>query len=178
MIISLTCYAFSFEIMSWRYGTHVDMATRCFSLLILSAICHSTVHIYGTLLTSAGQLKLLNILSGVSVLISVVLNLWLAPKLLAEGSALASLSTQIFAALVHVLVVLKVFKFRPDLGLLLRFAILLLCLIFFGQVATYMPWAWGLNALVMASIGLGIAMLLRLIDIKGLREILMQSESR
>ena len=178
MVISLTCYAFSFEIISWRYGTHVDMATRCFSLLILSAICHSTVHIYGTLLTSAGQLKLLNILSAVSVLISVVLNLYLAPKLLAEGSAWASLITQVFAALVHVLVVLRVFKLRPDYGLLLRFAILLIALILFGQVATYMPWGWGLNALVMALIGLGIAMLLRLIDIKGLRDILLQSESR
>ena len=174
LIIALTCFSFSLEIISWRYDANVDIATRCFSLLILSAVCHSTVHIYGTLLTSAGELKLLNILSGITVLLNLILNLWLAPILYAEGAAWAGLLTQLFAAVIHVIVVMKVFKLKVDGTLLLRFSGLLSFLVLFGYMAHYMPWAWGINALIMAAMGLLVAMLLKLIDTKGILQIMKQ----
>lgn len=175
LIISLTCFSFSLEIISWRYDAQVEMATRCFSLLILSAVCHSTVHIYGTLLTSAGELKLLNLLSGITVVINLILNLWLAPLLYAEGSAWAGLLTQLFAALVHVIVVLKVFKLRPDIPSALKFIGLIAFLLLFGQIAHFMPWAWPLKAGVMCVMGLLVAMLLKLIDTRGILRIMNQS---
>ena len=175
MIIALTCFTFSLEIISWRYDAHIEEATRCFSLLILSAVCYSTVHIYGTLLTSAGELKLLNILSAITVLINLVMNLWLAPLLYAEGSAWAALATQTFSAIIHVLVVVKVFKLKLDIPLLLRFAGLAIFLILFGYIAHFMPWPWVLNALIMGVMGLLVAMMLKLIDMKGIAHIMKQS---
>ena len=176
--IAITCYFFRVDIMDWRYATNVDMAAKCFGLLILTAVCHSTVHIFGTLLTSAGRLKTLNILSAFAVLMSLGLNLWLAPKLLAYGSTLANLSTNLMVAIVHIIIVQRLFGFSISLSVLARFVVLFGALVAVGGFAHFFPGGWFLNASLMAGIGLGLALILKLIDIKGLLGILKQRETR
>lgn len=174
-IIVLTCFAFRFEIIDWRYDDHVVMAGRCFGILILTAICHSTVHIYGTLLTAAGKLKALNMMGAIAVIVALGLHLWAAPRYLALGSAAANLCINSLVAIVHVLIVQRLFGFSIKAKVLGKLIFLISLMLVAGYYLPMLNLAWPLLALLMLLFGLTSAMLLRLIDIRGLLGILKES---
>jgi O-antigen/teichoic acid export membrane protein len=174
-VIALTCFFFRYEIINWRYSEEIELASRCFGILILTALCHSTGHIFGTLLTAAGRLKSLNYLSFIAVLLGLSLNLWLAPKYLAFGSTIANLCTNSFVAIASVLIVQRIFGYSISGSVLGRLLLLGGLLVLIGNYATSLPWNWFVNLIIMMLSGLLLAIILRLIDVKGLIGILKDS---
>jgi O-antigen/teichoic acid export membrane protein len=79
-------------------------------------VCTSANYIFGTLLTANGNLRELNIIAILAVILSVVLNLLLIPKYQAVGSAIASLSVHILVMLSQIFVVFKKIKVFPNLA--------------------------------------------------------------
>ncbi|NNK80626.1 MAG: oligosaccharide flippase family protein, partial [Flavobacteriales bacterium] len=156
-IMAITCFFFRVDIIDWRYTTNIDMAATCFGLLILTAICHSTVHVFGTLLTSGGKLRTLNIISAFAVLLSLGLNLWLAPKLLALGSTIANLTTNVLVSGAHILIVHRIFGYSISGSVLLRLILLFLVMIPVGNFAHFFPGSWFISACIMGAIGVALA---------------------
>lgn len=101
-------------------------AGQLFFWLILSFIPLAFSHIFSTLLTANKNLKLLNIMAICGIATNIGLNFLLIPILHAKGAAIATLITQSITALLQVIFVLRVFKFRLDWKNILRFALLLL----------------------------------------------------
>ncbi|MEI6681876.1 MAG: polysaccharide biosynthesis C-terminal domain-containing protein [Bacteroidota bacterium] len=119
IIIALGSFFYSYEMIDMLYNTHIGASTRVFQLLILGFIAVSTTYIFGTLLTANGNLRQLNFIAVAGLLINLILNFLLIPRFLASGSAVASLVTQFTMALLQVLMVQRVFKFKINYRFLL-----------------------------------------------------------
>jgi O-antigen/teichoic acid export membrane protein len=112
VIVAFGCIFYSNELMKLLYWEHFDRSAQVFKLLMGGFVAVSTTYIFGTLLTANGNLKQLNIISLIGLIINFSMNLILIPRLLAVGSAYASLVTQFFIAIIQVIIVQRIFKFK------------------------------------------------------------------
>ena len=126
LIVGITAYFNQELLMSLRYSDNISEASVSFGYLILSFIPVCLTYIFGTLLTANGSLKQLNIMAIGGLILNVSLNLWLIPELKSEGAALATLVTQIATALVQVILVISIFKLKPNWRLIIKIAFLML----------------------------------------------------
>lgn len=83
------------EIMGLLYHQHIESSAAIFSILMIAYIPVSLIYVFSTVLTAIGELKLLNRVAGTGMLVNIILNFLLIPKLGARGSALASMATQV-----------------------------------------------------------------------------------
>lgn len=116
-------------ILSWIYTQNIEASTVPFQLLMFTFIGMTTTLIYGTLLTASGNLKFLNTLSAIGILVNVVLNILLIPNQGAKGAAIATLTTQLLIGLIQFVYVHRHFKWsfeRTKLAMNLGFVLLLL----------------------------------------------------
>jgi O-antigen/teichoic acid export membrane protein len=112
---------YSDEIMDLLYVEHVSESSTVFSLLMCCFFAISTTYVYGTLLTANGNLKQLNIMAGLGMVLNLVLNFILIPKYQATGAAISSLVTQSLTAFIQVLLCYKIFTLTPDRKIIYRF---------------------------------------------------------
>jgi O-antigen/teichoic acid export membrane protein len=187
-VVALGSYFYSTELMNWLYPKHIaesviefntriTESARVFSLLMFGFIAISTTYIFGTLLTANGSLKKLNIVAGTGVIISLTINLLLVPRLMAVGSAYASLCAQFITAIAQLIIAVKIFKFRMNykyLGILLIF---LSGLILAGYFSKLLPYDWKINFSVMLVVSILLTFILRLINIKELIRVLRSEQA-
>ncbi len=142
IIVGIGLFFYSFEIINLLYDAHIEASVRVFRLLILGFIPVSTTYIFGTLLTANGNLKQLNFIALTGLFINLTLNFVLIPRLLAEGSAIATLVTQFTMATLQVLIVLRVFKFRINYRYLLTIALYVIGVICFNMISKLFVVNW------------------------------------
>jgi O-antigen/teichoic acid export membrane protein len=122
------------EIMGLLYHSHVDESSLVYSILMFTFISTSSVYIFGTLLTANGNMKKLNIIAGLSVLLNLILNLALIPKHGATGAAIASVITQFASAIAQVVLS----KYLFNLAVNLKFLFILSGYVIFIVITTYL----------------------------------------
>lgn len=181
IIVAVTSFFYSDEMMKLLYNADTTQSGPVFQVLMLGFIAISTSYIFGTLLTANGNLKEMNIIAVISLVINLVVNLVLIPQFLAFGSAVSSLSTQLFAALAQVILAQRVFKFKVNY----RFMATLL--IFIGGVVLFtwmsrlitlpvhwvpIEFAWISNFLGAVILSFLLAMILKLLHFRSLMSIL------
>lgn len=120
--VILLCY--KTPVISLLYDNHITASIRVFSLLIPCIIPISFTYVFGTLLTANGSMKKLNITALVGILVNVLINIILIPRMQARGAAIASLSTQSVVSLLQFIIALK------ELRVPLRTLPWLSCLVF------------------------------------------------
>jgi O-antigen/teichoic acid export membrane protein len=106
---------YSTEIMNLLYVKHIDESAEVFRWLILGFIPISVTYVFGTLLTSNGSLKQLNIVATIGMVMNISLNLILIPQFKAAGSAYASIITQLVTAALQFVVAKHIFNFEISL---------------------------------------------------------------
>lgn len=111
-IVSTASCFYSREIISSLYDSHLEESSSVFRLLMPAFIAVSAVNIFGTLLTANGNFRFLNLIALLGLIINFSLNLFLIPVMLATGSAIASLVTQFTMAILQVIMVQRIFRFR------------------------------------------------------------------
>jgi len=79
---------------------------QIFTILILSFTAYSFMHVFSSLLTAAGQLRQLNIIFGVGIILNFISNLILIPKLGAKGAAITTTASEwiVLSAIVYLCV--------------------------------------------------------------------------
>jgi O-antigen/teichoic acid export membrane protein len=181
IIVSAGSYFYSYQLMDLLYDSHIEESARVFQPLMLGFVAVSTSYIFGTLLTANGSLKQLNLVSLSGLVINFGMNLYLIPKLMAVGSAYASLVTQFITAILQVILVVRIFRFRINYGYILKllayaggvalfnFISLKMILDFPGIPATH-AWLPGFLLAVLFSFLLAVA--LRLLSFRSLMNIL------
>ena len=112
------------EILGLRYHEHVKASSGPFVFLMLSFMGMSLTHIYGTLLTAAGELRYLNQLALAGLLVNIGLNLLLIPEYGAEGAAVATLCTQVPVSIGHLIRSHVFMGGKANVSLVIRFLIL------------------------------------------------------
>ncbi len=115
------CYFNSEFVMSLIYDKNIEQSIPSFKWLMLSFIGMSSSLIFGTLLTANGNLRILNIYSFITVIVSVGLNVFLIPKYGATGTAFVACITQCFIALIQFIYCAKEFQFKFSSIILLRY---------------------------------------------------------
>ena len=107
---AVACALFAEPLMQWRYHDHYAAYVPVFRVVIFGLIPIGITYIFGTLLTAGGYLRQLNLFAASSLVLNVVVNLLLIPRLGAVGSAWASLTTQTFMALAQFILAIRLFR--------------------------------------------------------------------
>jgi O-antigen/teichoic acid export membrane protein len=182
VIVSIGTIFYSYEIMDLLYNEHIIESAKVFRLLMGGFIAVSTTYIFGTLLTANGNLKELNLISLVGLVINFIMNLLLIPRLMAIGSAYASLVTQSIIAILQVTIVMKVFRFKINYPYLFTLLFFVAGVILFNIGTRSVNFenigiishshAWLLNFSLMIVFSFGLAAALRLLSIRSVMQIL------
>ena len=136
----------------------------------------STSYIFGTLLTANGSLKQLNIMAGTGMVINIIMNLILIPKLSAVGAAISSITTQTFTALVQVFMAQKTFEFRKNVKLISMTILFIFSCIGINYFAYHLDMNWMARFVIAAGGCFLVAFSTRLIGIGNIYRILKYGE--
>ena len=152
------------ELMTLFYDNNATDYAAVFRIVIFCIIPISTTYVFGTLLTAAGRLKSLNIFAATSLVLNILINILLIPRWGAVGSAWAAVSAQSFMAVAQVVASVRIFKLKPSAGYILKLLFFALSIVACTFCTPHLTWWLALT--VVATIAIGLAIVLRLIDLK------------
>jgi O-antigen/teichoic acid export membrane protein len=167
IVVSIGCFFYNVEITSLINHGNTDSAS-VFSLLMCCFIAVSSTYIFGTLLTANGNLKQLNYMALMGILINIVLNIILINYFKAYGSALSSLITQFFTATLQIYLAYKIFKFRVNKRLLSQLILFIAGVISFNLITYKFSTNWLLNFSLMTILSVTWSLTIGLISIKSI----------
>jgi O-antigen/teichoic acid export membrane protein len=136
----------------------------------------SSTYIFGTLLTANGNLKQLNLMASTGMLLNIVLNFILIPKMSAKGAAISSIVTQSFTALAQVLMAQKEFGFRKNYRLLSLIALFIASCIGINIFFSNLNFNWILRIVLAVFSCFSVAFLTKLISIRNIYRIVKYEE--
>ncbi|MCB0733193.1 MAG: oligosaccharide flippase family protein [Flavobacteriales bacterium] len=88
------------ELLGIMYPNKLDIIDgETFRILMFSFVSTCAIYVFGTLLTAAADLRFLNLLAAACVVLNILLNGWLIPRMGIAGAAWATLLTQLAFAL-------------------------------------------------------------------------------
>jgi O-antigen/teichoic acid export membrane protein len=148
IIVSISCLFYSDEFCKLLYNGSAE-GHEILGVLMCCFTAISMTYIFGTLLTANGNFKQLNTMAIFGILVNVILNFILIPRFYAYGSAVASLITQFFTALVQVYICYKVFNFHINKKLLTSLFLFILGVIFINYFTVNLTTQWKLNFVMM-----------------------------
>ena len=95
------------------------------------------------------QISRRGFVAGSAMVINIVSNMVLIPRLEAVGSAISSICTQFIAAIVQIIVVQRVFKFKPNYRLIFTFILFVIGVAGINYFSKYLNPNWMVNFAVM-----------------------------
>lgn len=176
MILAFTCYLFDSTILEMLYQSEIDVASPIFAILMFSFVFFAISYVFGTLMTAAGQMKRLNQIALIGMVINVGLNLLLIWEWKAYGCAIASFSAHALVAGAQVYLSVKHFKFKKDKQLITQISLFILGLITLGWLSTIIEADELLKVGVFVSGGLALSLLTGLFRIRGIIELIRSRE--
>ena len=173
IVIGISCFFYSRELMDLIYKQHIQESADIFGLIMLSFVAVSTTYIFGTLLTANGNMKYLNIMAAFGMIVNVSLNLILIPHLKAYGSAISSLITQFLTAVIQLIIAQRIFKFKMNYRLVNTFIMFTIGVVSINYAAiSVLPFHWMINFSIMVSICIGWAFVSGMISPKAIFRLL------
>ncbi len=171
-ILAVGAAYFSEELMGLLYKEGIAESAEVFTLLILSLIPIGASYIYGTLITAKGDLKTLNIIAGIGLLINVIGNAYFIPKHGIYGAAIMTLFTQTIVCLSQVIVAHRMFSLEVRFRDVAKVVMLIIALpiLYWALDGRLDSWMLELGAFVLLSMLL--ATVMGLFSIKKLGEVI------
>lgn len=169
----ITIYLYRNELMLWLYPINADIYyAEILALLLFSFFAISLSYIYGTYLTASNQLKDLNRLLFIGVLINLVFNLILIPESGAKGAAYATIATQFFVLSGQYLMTVKKLGIVPSTRLLTKrlaygAAVLLVSWVFISQINLD---TWMLSFALLITVLIVVALLFGMVDLRDFKK--------
>lgn len=162
--ITVGCIFFREEIMLALYESGSTYTANTLAWLMLSFLSICGCYIYGTLLTANGNLRRMNQVFVLGVLLNIGLNLWLIPRWGALGAAIATCCTQALVWLSQILLVRQILHIPFELRTFLQ-------IVGFSALAVgvnlllkeQLAFSWFVKFLLCISSSLGLAFLFKLI---------------
>lgn len=176
LLISISTGFYDQEIMELLKYSHPELSASIFQLLMVSFLGIVTTYIFGTLLTANGSIKELNWMAIVGMAINIILNLILIPKLMALGSAWASLATQLFTALAQTVLAVYILKLKINYRMIGKLAVFVAFLFVVGYFSRQID-QWIVGFFTIAISGMLFAFAIRLINLKALAQIIRNEQA-
>ncbi|MEA3444191.1 MAG: polysaccharide biosynthesis C-terminal domain-containing protein, partial [Bacteroidota bacterium] len=172
IILSIVSLCYRNEIMHLLYHEVHKNTAIIFALLMFSFIGIGNTYIFGSLLTANGSLRKLNIMAAVGVVLNVSLNLVLIPIYDAMGMAIATLTTQIYAATAQILIAKYEFNIKVNYFLILKLIVFGTAVFFIAHYSKLLSYNWIISLAIVGLISFLLACITRLISLKALISIL------
>lgn len=175
ILLAVSTLFFNSEIMGLLYNSNTAHSSDILGVLMIGFTGIATTYIFGTLLTANGSLRELNIMAFSGMILNVVLNLVLIPRFQAHGSAYASLITQLFTAIVQVILAVSILKLKTEWLFIFKLLFFIGLTIAAGLIFKHVPnWIYGYLLMILSSVIF--AFLLRLINLRDLYQIIRYEE--
>jgi O-antigen/teichoic acid export membrane protein len=177
IIVAACSYFYAYEIMDLLYkGSHIEDSASVFKVLMCCFIPISSTYIFGTLLTANGNLRQLNFMATGGMILNIVLNFILIPRMTATGAAISSIVTQSFTAIAQIIMAQKAFSFRKNYRLLILIALFVVLSVCVNLLIYSLPMHW-MSRLVIAALScFALALATRLISIRNIYYIIKYEE--
>ncbi len=108
--VAIASNFYKFEIIDLLYQAHTPYSSTIFGILMIGFLFVSISYLYGTLLTANHNLRQLNIIAAITVVLNIGFNLILIPRHQALGAAISSLVSQAFYAIAQVILSIRLLK--------------------------------------------------------------------
>jgi O-antigen/teichoic acid export membrane protein len=169
VMVAVLSFRYSNQVMSLLYAAATPYWAKVFGYLMISFTGIATMYIFGSLLTANGNLKALNLIGAGGVLLNITLNFILIPGYMAFGAVVATIVTQLIVAVLHIWVAQRVFHFTVPYLQVFRIAVFIILAVLAGWLipATRIDWVW--EALLLFIMGLTVALILRILDMKEIK---------
>ena len=161
---AVTLATFPGEILDLLYSSPAPGAVSAFTVLMLTLIPVGVVYIFSTMLTAAGRLKLLGIITLGGMVINIVMNLIFIPAYSAAGAAFTAFCTQIVVALACVIAVEKSMTKMILPKRLLLYLLMLLLTFAVGQLMKLLGVPWVMAAAAELITGMALSLVFRMIE--------------
>ncbi|MDB3906401.1 oligosaccharide flippase family protein [Crocinitomicaceae bacterium] len=110
ILLSIVSYFNGEYILSLIYKNNVSESYEAFQLLMFSFIGMCATILYGTLLTARGNMRFLNSISAIGIVINITMNVFLIPDYGAKGAAVATVITQSLISAIQFVYSVRVIK--------------------------------------------------------------------
>lgn len=170
--VSSVCWFFNEEIMDLLVKSNSLATARVFRYVMISFTALCIMYIFGTLLTANRSLAVLTRLAGAALLINVLLNVMLLPRVGVIGAAIAAACTHGFIAVSNTLFALRTVNIGLGRTFLAKFIAIAACIIPFTYLCRHFEINVIITSLLLAVFVLTIAFVLRLLSVSQLRLIL------
>lgn len=169
LVLGLAFYRVPVMAALYDNGTAYSAQVLFYLMLGFFAVCGT--YIFGTLLVANDNLRQLNLIFALSLLLNVVLNTWLIPIFKAEGAAIATCITQFGVLLAELVLCRRVLKLPFDGSTFFRLLVFTLLLAAMGYaLRVYWPFVWWSGFFACLASGLTLAFALRLVQLRALFE--------
>ncbi|MBQ3735272.1 MAG: polysaccharide biosynthesis C-terminal domain-containing protein [Bacteroidales bacterium] len=166
-------YVYREPLIQFFYPETMESSVAVFRLILFGLIPISMNYLFGTLLTANGSMKVLNITAAVGIVINVVVNLLLIPRMQACGSAVASFCTQFTVSVLQFVLAMRIIGIPLRSLPWLQCALFLLVLVpvaWFAPSILHINMLWQLAILTVFAVALAFATgLLRVREMKDIR---------
>ncbi len=171
ILLSIVSYFNSEYILGLIYNDDIQESNIPFQLLMFSFIGMCSTILYGTLLTARGNMRFLNTVSVVGIVVNVVINSFLIPKYGATGAAVATVITQSLISAIQFVYSIRILKmpFRVlDTTLFVAYVLALVGIGYYFRAENALTFVGLLGATLTAMF------VFRIIDLKNLKRIFKQ----
>jgi O-antigen/teichoic acid export membrane protein len=163
LALAVACSFWSTDIIGTVYDHDIEAASSLFKLLMWAFVFMMTSYVWGTLLTAHGNMRGMNTVAAVAVVLNIALNAWLIPEHGAFGSAAASLATQILVAFTQMILVSRSTGTAPQAPTLMRSALYLGVLLAAAFGMKHLAWGVAVELVLFGAIAAVSALSLGLI---------------
>lgn len=166
--LAIAMCAFAEPVMRALYVDANADSTTILRWLMLTFIPMSGGYVYGTLLTANGNLKRMNIIFTIGIVLNIAFNLYLIPIYGASGAAFSTFATQTLVFVAQLFLAHYLLNLKFDWRLWGKFGLFVLCLILilFVFQTFFLDTFWFVKLLLFALLALVLAFALKLLDVK------------
>lgn len=168
IIIAVCSFNYKNEIMALLYHENVALSAEVFGILMICFVAISGSYIVSTLLTANGNLKQLNQIALLGMVLNILLNFLLIPHLKAVGSAIASIVTQFMVFALQTWVAVRFFKLRINVKYILSLLAFVFILAGLAYISTFIINNWLYKILSIVVVAVLLAFMLKLLELKAL----------
>jgi O-antigen/teichoic acid export membrane protein len=171
LVICFSLGFYDLEIVQLLNYSHPELSASILRLLMISFLGIATTYIFGTLLTANGSIRQLNQMALIGMGINIGLNLILIPNYQALGSAWSCMITQIFTAVVQIMIAVNILKLSINYRMIVKLTLFNAFILAAGFLSLQIS-IWWLGFLMMVTAGAIFAFAIRLINLKALWSII------
>lgn len=149
--ISLICWFYRKEIFDLIYTQNTAEHYRVFGILMIGFFAMAMSNIFGCLFLAAEELRAINRLFVVGIVINILLNYILIPHYGAEGAALTTLATQVFVFAGQFILAVRYFSIRYSRNTMAGVLIISFFSILIARlVRANLEWMWYIEILLIS----------------------------